>query len=84
MHCSSEMAFRMISGEVPFSSTARLPAKRLPIQWNLAPVWYRGGMHRKVSSWVIWWCFCSISAAWVRLRCLCRMALGKPVVPEEK
>ena len=60
---SFEMVDRMVSGLVPFRSTALLPATRLPIQWNLAPVWYRGGMHRKVSSLPVAWCFCSISAA---------------------
>ena len=39
----------MISGVVPVRSTALLPAHRLPIQWNLAPVWYRGGMHRNAT-----------------------------------
>lgn len=29
---------RMISGVVPLRSTALLPAHRLPIQWNFAPV----------------------------------------------
>ena len=36
--CELEIAESMVSGRVPLSSTARLPATRLPIQWNFAPV----------------------------------------------
>ena len=39
VQCSLETASRMISGVVPLRSTALLPAHRLPIQWNFAPVW---------------------------------------------
>ena len=38
VHLSLETASSMISGVVPFSSTALLPAHKLPIQWNFAPV----------------------------------------------
>ena len=34
----SEIAWRIVSGVVPLKRTARLPAAKLPIQWNLAPV----------------------------------------------
>ena len=36
---SSETADKIVSGFAPFSRTALLPATRLPIQWNFAPVW---------------------------------------------
>ena len=60
---SSETAFRISFGSVPVSRTARLPDTRLPIQCIFAPVWYSGGMQRKVSSRPVSWCFASISAA---------------------
>ena len=41
-------------------------------------------MPRKRSSLQVEWCFCSTWAACMRLRWVCRMALGKPVVPLEK
>ncbi len=71
------------AGDTPRKSTPRLPATRLPNQCILAPVWYSGGMHKNTSSRVWPWWFCSVRAACIRLRWLCKMALGKPVVPEE-
>ena len=54
VHCSSDAACRMTSGFVPLRSTALLQVHSDPIQWNFAPVWYSGGMHRKQSSFVVW------------------------------
>ena len=84
VHFSSLTAFRIHSGRVPFSSTALPPTRKEPNQCIFAPVWYSGGMQRNTSSWVWPWCFCSTRQACISERCLCRMALGKPVVPEEK
>ena len=47
---SLETASKMALGELPLSRTARLPVNREPNQCILAPVWYRGGMHRNTSS----------------------------------
>ena len=55
VHRSWETASKMALGEFPFSRTARLPVKREPNQCILAPVWYRGGMHKNTSSWVVSW-----------------------------
>ena len=72
----------MALGLLPLSSTALLPVNSEPNQCILAPVWYRGGMHRNTSSWVVSWWMASMRADWSRAVCLSRMALGKPVVPE--
>lgn len=82
-HRSEETAWKMAWGEFPFSRTALLPVNREPNQCIFAPVWYRGGMQRNTSSWVVAWWMASIRADWARAWCLSRMALGKPVVPEE-
>ena len=74
----------MVRGLTPLSSMARPPTRNEPNQCIFAPVWYSGGMHRNTSLWVWPWCFCSTLQACIRLSWLCSMALGKPVVPEEK
>ena len=84
VHFSSVTARRIHSGFTPRSSTARLPERRLPNQCIFAPVWYSGGMQRNTSSRVWPWWFCSVSQELTRASWLCRIALGKPVVPEEK
>ena len=83
VHFSWLAAWKMAEGELPLSSTALLPVNREPNQCILAPVWYRGGMHKNTSSWVVSWWMASIRADCIRAVCLSRMALGKPVVPEE-
>ena len=83
VHFSPDTASKMAWGELPFSSTARLPVNSEPNQCILAPVWYRGGMHRNTSSCLVSWWMASIRADWSRHWCRSRMALGKPVVPEE-
>jgi hypothetical protein len=72
------------SGLTPRSKTARLAESRLPNQCIFAPVWYRGGMHRKLSVRVWRWWFISHSQASIRALCPWRIAFGKPVVPDEK
>ena len=52
VQCSSDTASKMLWGVTPRNSTALEPEMRLPNQCILAPVWYSGGMHRKVSSCV--------------------------------
>ena len=84
VHFSLDTASKINSGLVPLSRTALLPEIRLPNQCILAPVWYRGGMHKNTSSLVCPWWFCSTRQEWVRLLCLCNIAFGNPVVPEEK
>ena len=70
-------------GAVPLQQDSPAAGKQGADQCILAPVWYRGGMHRNTSSWVVSWWMASIRAAWRREECRSRMALGKPVVPEE-
>ena len=81
---SSLMVWKMVCGVTPRSRTLREPTSRPPSRWILAPVWYSGGMHKKTSSCVVWWCSFSMRAACTMEVWSCKMALGKPVVPLEK